>query len=312
MCKENHHKVVILGSGPAGLTSAIYTGRALLEPMVLEGLQPGGQLMITSEVENFPGFENGISGPELMANMRRQAERFGAKFITNIAEKADLSERPFKIIVDEKMLTADALIIATGASARKLGLDSEKKYSGKGVSYCATCDGFFFRDKEIVVIGGGDSALEDALFLTRFAKKVSIIHRRDRFRASMIMQERAFSNEKIDILFDFVLDEILGNDSDTAVGGVRLRNVKSDRMTELSCEGVFIAIGHEPNTKIFRDYIDMDEFGYIKLYKGCRTNVQGVFAAGDVHDPIYRQAITAAGCGCRAALDAEKFLLLGD
>ena len=303
---KERYRVVIIGSGPAGLTAAIYAARANLEPIVLEGHQPGGQLTITTEVENYPGFEGGIQGPELMNVFRNQAKRFGAEIVAKDVTDVDFSERPFTVVVDdEHRIAADTVIISTGARARYLGLESETRLRGRGVSACATCDGFFFRDKTICVVGGGDSAAEEALFLTRFAKKVYMIHRRDELRASKIMQDRVLKNEKIEVLWDSVVEEVLG---ENAVDGVRLKNVKTGEITDVPLEGFFLGIGHAPNTKLFEKYLDLDESGYIVTRDGMHTNVPGVFAAGDVQDPIYRQAITAAGSGCMAAIDAERLL----
>ncbi|MBI5193983.1 MAG: thioredoxin-disulfide reductase [Nitrospirae bacterium] len=299
--------VIIIGSGPAGLTAAIYAARADLKPLLIEGPQPGGQLTITTEVENYPGFPEGIDGPQLVMDMRKQAERFGTEFVYGEITSADFSKQPFVVQSGDKSFYGQTIIIATGASARWIGIESEKKLMGSGVSGCATCDGFFFKGKEIAVVGGGDTALEEAAFLTRFASKVSIIHRRDQFRASKAMQEKVFSNNKISVVWDSVVGEILGVE-EGRVKGVRLKNVKNGSVTELSCEGVFIAIGHTPNTKVFKEHIELDEQGYIRLKGHTSTNVPGVFAAGDVADPHYRQAITAAGMGCMAAIDAERYL----
>jgi thioredoxin reductase (NADPH) len=301
-------QVIIAGSGPAGLTAAIYTARANLEPLVIDGSAPGGQLMTTTEVENYPGFEEGITGPELMQVMRKQAERFGARYKQTYVKSVDLSDHPFKIEVEDETLETQTFIIATGASARLLGLESEKKLMGHGVSTCATCDGAFFRDKTVTVVGGGDSAMEESTFLTRFAKKVYVVHRRDELRASKIMQDRAKKNDKIEFIWDTVVDEIFGVDKGK-VTGVRLKNVKSEDMTEMDIDGVFIAIGHTPNTGFLEGEIDLDKKGYV-VCKPCtsHTSVEGVFAAGDLMDPVYKQAVTAAGLGCRAALDAEHYL----
>jgi thioredoxin reductase (NADPH) len=305
-----HHKVIILGSGPAGLTAALYTARANLAPLVIEGMRPGGQLTITTDVENFPGFPEGIMGPELMERMKQQAERFGARFEFIAVSKVNLDQRPFVIAADDESHTADALIIATGAESKWLGLESEQKLIGYGVSSCATCDGFFFQDKEVVVVGGGDSALEEANFLTRFATKVTLIHRRDQLRASKILQDRARKNEKIHFLWDTVIEEVYGEPTaDKGVTGVRLRNLKTGEVSDFPCDGVFVAIGHVPNTSVFHGQLDTDEAGYLLTVSGStKTEIPGVFACGDAVDKVYRQAITAAGTGCMAAIDAEKFL----
>jgi thioredoxin reductase (NADPH) len=299
--------LIILGSGPAGLTAAIYTARAMLKPLVLEGAEAGGQLMLTTEVENYPGFPEGILGPDLIAATKEQATRFGAKFVSGDATAVDISRRPFSVEVGSETYESKCLIIATGASANLLGLESERALLGHGVSTCATCDGFFFRNQEVMVAGGGDSALEEALFLTRFASKVTVIHRRDQLRASKIMQQRAFANEKIDFAWNSIVEEIL-DVSQGKVVGVRLRNVKSGEISERPCEGVFIAIGHTPNTRLFQGQLELDAKGYIALKNNTETSVPGVFAAGDVVDHRYRQAVTAAGMGCSAAIDAEKWL----
>ena len=300
------HNVVIIGSGPAGLTAAIYTARANLSPLMIEGSQAGGQLTLTTDVENFPGFPQGIMGPQLIQDTRAQAERFGTVFQTADVTKVDLSRRPFAVTInDEETIQARSLIISTGASANLLGLDSENRLLGHGVSTCATCDGFFFRGQPIAVVGGGDSAMEEATFLTKFATHVTIIHRRDKLRASKIMQDKAMKNEKISFRWNAVVDEVLG---DEVVTGLRLRDAVTNDTATLDCKGVFVAIGHTPNTHVFRGQIEMDANGYIRTSHGTATSVPGVFAAGDVQDPHYRQAITAAGTGCMAAMDAERFL----
>lgn len=302
--------VVIIGSGPAGLTAAVYAARANLSPLLIEGWQSGGQLTTTTEVENYPGFAKGIMGPELMKEMRAQAERFGTDFLTGDVTAVDCKQRPFTITVDaEQTIPAKTVIIATGASAIQIGVKNEARLTGHGVSTCATCDGFFFKGKELIVVGGGDSAMEEATFLTKFATKVSIIHRRDKLRASKIMQDRAVKNEKITFVWNSVVEDILGTD---VVTGVRLKNLVTGKTTDMSCAGVFIAIGHRPNTTLFAGQIAMDEKGYIRTEKGTATSVPGVFAAGDVQDSVYRQAVTAAGSGCMAAIDAERYLESGN
>lgn len=309
--QKNHFKVVIIGSGPAGLTAAIYTARANLNPVIFEGLQPGGQLTITTEVENFPGFEHGIQGPELMDIMRKQAHRFGAQSIYKDITEVDFSKRPFKLKSYDEEYFADAVIISTGASARLLGIESEAKYMGYGVSACATCDGFFFKGLKVLVVGGGDTAMEEANFLTKFASEVTIIHRRDEFRASKIMLDRAKKNPKIKFLTNKVIKEVLGVEEGgkKRMTGVLLEDTKDHSVTQLDADGLFIAIGHKPNTELFKNYLEMDETGYLIVQPGSTyTNVEGVFAAGDVADKKYRQAITAAGTGCMAALDAERWL----
>ena len=308
MTEKNHHKVVIIGSGPAGLTAALYNSRAMLNPVVIDGIEPGGQLMITSDVDNYPGFPEGILGPELMDKMRKQVERFGTTFINGHVEEIDVNKRPFQLTVDDDKILADSIIIASGASANWLGLDSENQLKGKGVSACATCDGFFFKEEEVVVIGGGDTALEEALFLTKFAKKVTVVHRRDQLRASKIMQDKSFANPKIEFIWDSVVEEVLGV-TEGKVTGVRLKNIKSGETSQLDCQGCFVAIGHTPNTSLFKGKLEMDVNGYILTKNGTTyTSVPGVFASGDVQDSVYRQAVTAAGTGCMAAIDAEKFL----
>jgi len=298
--------VLIVGSGPAGLTAALYAARANLHPIVIEGAEAGGQLVLTTEVENYPGFPTGILGPELISKMREQAERFGAEFVTANATKVDLAGSPFHVWVDDEQYTGKSLIISTGAKAKMLGLDSERRLLGRGVSTCATCDGFFFRSKALAVVGGGDSALEEAIFLTRFATKVTIVHRRDRLRASKVMQDRAYANPKIDFAWNSVVEEVVG---DNAVCGVRLRNLKDGSESNLDVAGVFVAIGHLPNTELFEGQIGLDESGYILVdHPSTATSVDGVFAAGDAVDHIYRQAVTAAGTGCAAAIDAERWL----
>jgi thioredoxin reductase (NADPH) len=299
--------VIIIGSGCAGLTAAIYAARANLKPLVIDGYEPGGQLTLTTMVENFPGFPDGILGPDLIENMRKQAERFGAEYKAGAITAVDLSKRPFRITADKETYQTQALIIASGASARMLGLESERKLVGHGVSTCATCDGYFFRGKEIAVVGGGDTAIEEALFLTKFASRVHLLHRRKEFRASKIMLDRALRDQKIKIVTPVVVQEVL-DVSKGGVEGVKIRDTETNDVTTLPVEGVFVAIGHDPNTKIFQGQLDMDQNGYLKTNHGSQTNVPGVFAAGDVQDHRYRQAITAAGSGCMAAIDAERFL----
>jgi len=298
--------VVIVGSGPAGLTAAIYAARAGLEPLMIEGMEAGGQLMLTTDVENYPGFPDGVMGPEMMGLFRKQAERFGTRIITSNVTKVDFSQRPFKLWVSQDEYEADAVIVSTGASARWLGVPGEDELRGHGVSACATCDGFFFKDRELVVVGGGDSAMEESLFLTKFASKVTIVHRRDEFRASQIMADRALNHDKIEVRWNSVVEEILGSES--GVTGVTLRNVETDETEEFATEGVFMAIGHTPNTEVFGDQLEVNDKGYINTFGNTMTSVEGVFAAGDVVDFTYRQAVTAAGMGCQAALDAERWL----
>ncbi len=299
-------KVVIIGAGPAGYTSAIYTARAGLAPLVVEGMQPGGQLTTTNDIENFPGFPEGIDGSSLMAQMRAQAERFGAKFQFGEVLATDFSERPFKLtLTGDEIVEAQTVIIATGATARYLGIESEQKLIGRGVSACATCDGAFYRNVPVVVVGGGDTACEEAMFLTRFASKVTLIHRRDELRASKIMAERTVNHEKIEMAWDSVVEEVLSDDN--GVAGVRIKNVKTGEVSEIKCTGYFAAIGHKPNTAAFVGQLDMDETGYL-IADGVKTKHEGVYAAGDVSDAIYRQAVTAAGTGCAAALEAERYL----
>jgi thioredoxin reductase (NADPH) len=301
-------EVIVIGGGPAGYTAALYAARANLHPLVIEGFQWGGQLMITSEVENYPGYEEGVMGPQMMAEFRRQAERFGSEYITDDVTKVDFSERPFRVWVGDTEYRARSVIVATGASARQLGLPSEQALHGRGVTYCATCDGAFYRDREVVVVGGGDSAMEEALFLTKFASKVTVVHRRNEFRASQIMEDRARAHEKIEFMTPYVVDEVLGVDGGKLTG-VRLRNLETEDVVDYSTDGLFVAIGHDPNTKLFLDHLDHDAAGYLVTNpRTTETNVPGVFAAGDAQDHTYRQAVTAAGSGCMAALDAERFL----
>jgi len=299
-------ELIIVGGGPAGYTAALYAARANLRPLVVEGFNWGGQLMITSDVENYPGYPDGVMGPEMMAEFRRQAERFGAEFVTDDVTRVDFSERPFRVWVENDEHRAGAVIVATGASARWLGLPSEQHFQGRGLSACATCDGAFFKEKELVVVGGGDSAMEEASFLTRYASRVTVVHRRDEFRASQIMLERARANPKIAFVTNAVVEDILG---DGKVEGVRLRDTHTGETSDFKTDGIFVAIGHDPNTKLFVDQLDHDEAGYLVTKPGStETNIPGVFAAGDVQDHVYRQAVTAAGSGCMAALDAERYL----
>ncbi len=301
--------VIIIGSGPAGLTAAVYAARANLSPLLIEGWQSGGQLTTTTEVENYPGFAKGIMGPELMKEMRFQAERFGTEFLTGEVTAVDFTQRPFTITVDaEQTNHAKTVILATGASAIQIGVKNETRLTGHGVSTCATCDGFFHKEKELIVVGGGDSAMEEATFLTKFAGKVTVVHRRDKLRASKILQDRAMKNEKIAFVWNSVVEDILGND---VVTGVRVKNLVTGKTTDLPCAGVFVAIGHHPNTTLFAGQLEMDAQGYIRAEKGTATSIPGVFAAGDVQDSVYRQAVTAAGSGCMAAIDAERFLESG-
>jgi thioredoxin reductase (NADPH) len=305
-----HAKVLILGSGPAGLTAAIYTARASLEPMLIAGMQPGGQMTITTEVENYPGFADPIQGPWLMEQMQKQAENVGTRMVSDLITAIDFSERPFRLTAESgKHFTADALIVATGASARWLGLPSEEKFKGFGVSACATCDGFFFRGKRVAVVGGGNTAVEEAIYLTNHAEHVTLVHRRDSLRAEQIMIDRLLANPKISVEWDSVVDEVLGTEDPLGVTGVRLKNVKTGAVSELALDGVFIAIGHTPNTSLFKGVLDMDEEGYLVTRPdSTATNIPGVFAAGDVQDKVFRQAVTAAGTGCMAAIETERFL----
>lgn len=304
--RPESYEVIIIGSGPAGYTAGVYTSRAKLNTLLISGSLPGGQLMTTSEVENYPGFPNGIFGPELMMNMRQQAERFGAKLLDDEVVEVDFKKRPFGIKTHGQEFRSESVIICTGASPRKLGLKAEQEFAGKGISYCATCDGPFFKGEDIAVVGGGDTAIEEATFLTKFGKSVKIIHRKDFLRASKILQEKAFENPKIDFVWDHVVSDISGNKK---INSISVRNLRTGDERKIPVGGLFVAIGHEPNTSIFKGQLELDDRGYIVLTKNTRTNVDGVFAAGDVHDYRYRQAITAGGFGCMAALDVEKWLV---
>jgi len=313
MSGENVHNVIIIGSGPAGLTAALYAARANLSPLVFEGPQPGGQLTITTEVENYPGFADGIMGPALMDVMRKQAQKFGADCQFKMVDEVDFSKRPFRIVAEGKEYLAHTVIVSTGASAKLLNIASESEYMGYGVSACATCDGFFFKNQHVVVVGGGDTAMEEATYLTKHAARVTVVHRRNELRASKVMQERAMKNPKIDFIWDSVVADVIGEKNELGhkkVTGVKIRNVKTNEVTDFKCDGLFLAIGHQPNTKLFQGKLDMDSVGYL-VTKGrsTLTNVPGVFAAGDVADPTYRQAVSAAGTGCMAAIDAERFLV---
>ena len=301
-------EVIVIGGGPAGYTAALYAARANMNPLVIEGVVWGGQLMITSDVENYPGYPEGVLGPTMMQEFRSQAARFGTEFLTDDVTRVELSERPFSVFVGDDEYRAETIVVATGATARQLGLESELKLQGRGVTYCATCDGPFYRDVEVVVVGGGDSAMEEAIFLTKFASRVTIVHRRNQFRASQIMLDRARENDKIELLTPYVVEDVVGVE-EGRLRGVRLRNTESGETRELDAQGLFVAIGHDPNTKLFLDWLDHDEAGYLLTKdRSTATNIPGVFAAGDVADPVYRQAVTAAGMGCMAALDAERFL----
>ncbi len=305
---DDINKVVILGSGPAGLTAALYTARANLSPLLIEGHEPGGQLTITTEVENYPGFEHGIQGPEMMDVFRRQVTRFGTRFVSGAVTEVRFAMRPFELVVEDKVIKAESVIIATGATAKLLGIESEKRLMGYGVSACATCDGAFFKNKEAIVVGGGDTAMEEANFLTRFCTKVTIVHRRDTLRASKIMQDRARKNPKIAFIWDSAVEEIIGEQKN-GVSAVKLKNLKTGKVTEMKTDAVFVAIGHNPNSALFKGQLEMDEIGYLKVNPGSTyTNIDGVFACGNVVDSVYRQAVTAAGTGCMAAIDAERWL----
>ncbi|MBA2361383.1 MAG: thioredoxin-disulfide reductase [Actinobacteria bacterium] len=306
MSESGVREVIVIGGGPAGYTAALYAARANLEPLVIEGFQWGGQLMITSDVENYPGYADGVLGPEMMKDFRRQAERFGGEFISDDVTRVDFSALPLRVYVGDDEYRAESVIVATGANARQLGLESERTFQGRGVSYCAVCDAAFFREKRVVVVGGGDSAMEEANFLTKFASKVTLVHRRDDFRASQIMIDRARANDKVEWITNAVVDEVLG---ETVVTSVRIRDVNTDEVTELPADGLFVAIGHDPSSKLFVDWLELDENGYVLTRPGSTaTNVDGVFAVGDVVDHVYRQAVTAAGMGCMGALDAERWL----
>jgi thioredoxin reductase (NADPH) len=308
VAEATRRQVIIIGGGPAGYTAALYTARANLEPLVIEGFAWGGQLMITSDVENYPGYPEGVLGPQMMQEFRAQAGRFGTEFVSDDVTRVDFSEQPYRVWIGDTEYKAETIIVATGAVARQLGLESEKKLQGAGVSYCAVCDAAFFKERDVVVVGGGDSAMEEAVYLAKFASKVTLVHRRDAFRASPIMVDRARGNDKIEFLLDSVVEEV--NDTETGrVTGVVVRNVETDEVAEIPAEGLFVAIGHDPSTELFKGQLDMDDAGYILTEdKSTRTNVEGVFAAGDVQDHVYRQAVTAAGSGCQAALDAERYL----
>ncbi len=313
MSGEGIHNVIIIGSGPAGLTAALYAARANLKPLVFEGPQPGGQLTITTEVENYPGFPEGIMGPQLMDVMRKQAQKFGADCQFKMVDEVDFSKRPFRLVVEGKDYFAHTVIVATGASAKLLNLPSEGEYMGYGVSACATCDGFFFKNQHVVVIGGGDTAMEEATYLTKHAARVTVVHRRNELRASKVMQERARKNQKIDFVWDSVVTDVLGEKNELGhkkVNGVKITNLKTNQVTDFKCDGLFLAIGHQPNTKLFEGTLEMDPVGYvITRGRSTATNIPGVFAAGDVADPTYRQAVSAAGTGCMAAIDAERYLV---
>ena len=306
MSENNNNRVIIIGSGPAGLTAAIYAARGGLAPVVISGNEPGGQLTFTTDVENFPGFPDVIRGPDLMEGMRKQAERFGTKFIDTAVSSVDFLSKPFKVNLGNKdTQTAEAVIIATGSSAMWLGIESESRLKGKGVSACGTCDGFFFKGKDVIVVGGGEVAVEEALFLSKLTNSVKVIHRRDELRATRIMQQRASNNKKISFVWNSIIDEILGENK---VEGIRIRNVHTNQLSEIRCDGVFVAIGHQPNTDVFRGKLELDNAGYIKKYEESKTNIDGIFVAGDVYDYTYRQAVTAAGSGCKAAIDVIKYL----